>query len=445
MCAAGNGTMLPYNLNVKIPHPTPYIQIPPTGMSQAAIDLQRMQLLDYSARLRYGLASLPHAAHPLAALYHPHAVADPLTQAYFLHKHDPRARFVHEEPKPSHSYIGLIAMAILGSKEKKLVLSDIYQWILDNYAYFRTRGPGWRNSIRHNLSLNDCFIKSGRSANGKGHYWAVHPANVEDFQKGDFRRRRAQRKVRKHMGLAVPDDDEDDDSPPPSNIPSAPMWQAGSPEDCRRSPSVLSDKEVDISVESHEDNENTNKSVSGVVNLPPSVPVNFPSVTQNVQRISGPSNPSKRRLFDVESLLAPEPKVARIGVDINNCVDVKSVISPSSSVESSPEDLSLNGGKVSPKETISQQTPSPRPRSDADPERAGLLGIRAPLGAPFGAFPGGFQPSFTSPWRAVARPGMPLPTAVPNMDISQTKQVPSKWNEPSQTITKSPVVIHDEN
>ncbi|ESN98191.1 hypothetical protein HELRODRAFT_84905, partial [Helobdella robusta] len=102
-----------------------------------------------------------------------------------------------EEPKPTHSYIGIIAMAILNSKEKKLVLSDIYQWILDNYPYFRRRGPGWRNSIRHNLSLNDCFVKSGRSANGKGHYWAVHPANVDDFQKGDFRRRRAQRKVRR--------------------------------------------------------------------------------------------------------------------------------------------------------------------------------------------------------------------------------------------------------
>ena len=119
---------------------------------------------------------------------------------------------INDEPKPTHSYIGLIAMAILDSEDKKLVLSDIYQWILDNYAYFRARGPGWRNSIRHNLSLNDCFVKSGRSANGKGHYWAIHPANRDDFVRGDYRRRRAQRRVRRAMGLAVPD--EDDDSPP---------------------------------------------------------------------------------------------------------------------------------------------------------------------------------------------------------------------------------------
>ena len=121
-----------------------------------------------------------------------------------------------EEPKPQHSYIGLISMAILSSAEKKLVLADIYQYILDNYLYFRHRGPGWRNSIRHNLSLNDCFIKAGRAANGKGHYWAVHPACVNDFQKGDFRRRRAQRKVRRHMGLHVEDQEDDDDSPPAS-------------------------------------------------------------------------------------------------------------------------------------------------------------------------------------------------------------------------------------
>lgn len=209
MCAPSQGAMLPYGLKV----PSPYLPFGPSGglnhIHLSALDFQRSQLNDYNVRVQFGLRNYQNSMS--LSPFHAY-ITDPYTQAYF-YKHDPRARFVQEEPKPSHSYIGLIGMAILNSKEKKLVLSDIYQWILDNYPYFRTRGPGWRNSIRHNLSLNDCFIKAGRSANGKGHYWAVHPANVEDFERGDFRRRRAQRKVRRHMGLSVPDDD---DSPTPS-------------------------------------------------------------------------------------------------------------------------------------------------------------------------------------------------------------------------------------
>jgi hypothetical protein len=142
-----------------------------------------------------------------------------------LAKLDPRLFRINfpEEPKPQHSYIGLIAMAILSSPEKKLVLADIYQFVLDKFPYFRHRGHGWRNSIRHNLSINDCFVKAGRASNGKGHYWAVHTACQEDFQKGDFSRRKAQRKVRRHMGLNM--EAEDDLSPPvsPSDAEAHPM------------------------------------------------------------------------------------------------------------------------------------------------------------------------------------------------------------------------------
>ncbi|KAM8986791.1 forkhead box protein D5-B-like isoform 2-T2 [Ara ararauna] len=79
--------------------------------------------------------------------------------------------------KPAQSYIALISTAILSSPEKKLLLSDIYQWIMDNYPYFKN--------------------KAGRSDNGKGHFWAIHPANLEDFAKGDYHRRRARRRVRR--------------------------------------------------------------------------------------------------------------------------------------------------------------------------------------------------------------------------------------------------------
>lgn len=190
-------------------------------VTAAAMEHYRLQLLNYAVAERFRL--YPPTVQPCYTPYGPRlALSMSLLQQRVLPP---------EEPKPQHSYIGLIAMAILSSPDLKLVLSDIYQHILDHYPYFRNRGPGWRNSIRHNLSLNDCFMKAGRSANGKGHYWAIHPANIEDFRKGDFRRRKAQRKVRKHMGLAVDDDGEDSPSPPPQSPPPTalplPFWGGG--------------------------------------------------------------------------------------------------------------------------------------------------------------------------------------------------------------------------
>lgn len=129
------------------------------------LDHYRLQLYNYAMaeRLRCSQYSGPLPICPTYPTMTPYGPRLALSMSLFHNR-----VFQPEEPKPQHSYIGLIAMAILSTPDSKLVLSDIYQHILDNYPYFRTRGPGWRNSIRHNLSLNDCFIKSGRSANGKG-------------------------------------------------------------------------------------------------------------------------------------------------------------------------------------------------------------------------------------------------------------------------------------
>lgn len=102
------------------------------------------------------------------------------------------------ERKPNLSYIALISLAIQSTPEQKILLGDIYQWLMDTFPYYKSKERSWRNSIRHNLSLNECFVKVGRgdSGKGKGNYWAVHPANIDDFQKGDFRRRHARRRVK---------------------------------------------------------------------------------------------------------------------------------------------------------------------------------------------------------------------------------------------------------
>lgn len=67
--------------------------------------------------------------------------------------------FIHTNNKPPLSFSSLIFLAIEDAKEKALPVKEIYAWIVQHYPYFKSAPTGWKNSVRHNLSLNKCFQK----------------------------------------------------------------------------------------------------------------------------------------------------------------------------------------------------------------------------------------------------------------------------------------------
>jgi len=94
-----------------------------------------------------------------------------------------KAESISALSKPQLSFACLIGTAILASDDKRLTVSEVYEWMKRMYPYFASpaAGTGWKNSVRHNLSLNKHFVKQNRDisdAVGKGSYWTIRPESI---------------------------------------------------------------------------------------------------------------------------------------------------------------------------------------------------------------------------------------------------------------------------
>jgi forkhead box protein O3 len=90
------------------------------------------------------------------------------------------------------SYADLITKAIQTAPDTRLTLSQVYEWMVQNVPYFKDKGDsnssaGWKNSIRHNLSLHNRFMRIQNEGTGKSSWWVINP----DAKPGKTPRRRA--------------------------------------------------------------------------------------------------------------------------------------------------------------------------------------------------------------------------------------------------------------
>lgn len=130
---------------------------------------------------------------PLSSSHSPSAASGALAAGGPGAQQTPRKSSSRRNAWGNLSYADLITKAIESTPDKRLTLSQIYDWMVRCVPFFKDKGDsnssaGWKNSIRHNLSLHSRFIRVQNEGTGKSSWWMINP---EGGKGGKAPRRRA--------------------------------------------------------------------------------------------------------------------------------------------------------------------------------------------------------------------------------------------------------------